>query len=278
MSTHQLTDRTLLMSGGSRGIGLAIALKAAAAGANVALIAKTAAPDPRLPGTIHTAARAIEEAGGKVLPIIGDIRDSETVDRAVKETAEQFGSIDIVLNNASAINLTGFGTLTSKRFDLMLGVNVRGTYQLIDAALPYLMESSAPQVVTLSPPLNPDVRWLSEHAPYTLTKYGMSMLTLGVGLQYADRGLAAYCLWPETFIATAAVQNVVAGDDGMRAARTPEIMADAAMELFCADLGSKSGRCHVDADVLRAAGRTDLSEYAAVPGTPESELEKDLFL
>lgn len=266
------------MSGGSRGIGLAIAVRVASAGANVAFIAKTSAPDPRLPGTIHTAAAAIEAAGGEVLAIRGDIRDADTVERAVADTVDRFGSLDVVVNNASAIDLHGVGELTPKRFDLLLDVNVRGTYRLISAALPHLLGSPRGQVLTLSPPLNPDRRWLSEHAPYTLTKYGMTMLTLGLAEQHLTDGFAAYCLWPETLVATAAVENVVAGSHGMRAARTPEVMADAAYHLLTSDASTTTARCHIDADVQRAAGQHDLSGYAAVPGTPDRDLETDLFL
>lgn len=273
-----LAGKTMLMSGGSRGIGLAIAVRAARAGANVAFIAKTDAPHPRLPGTIHTAAAAIEAAGAQALPILGDIRDLDTVNRAVDLTVDRFGSLDIVVNNASAIDLHGLGELAPKRFDLLLDVNVRGTFQLITAAVPHLVKTHGGQVLTLSPPLNPDPRWLAQHAPYTLTKYGMTMLTLGLAEQYRDHGLAAYCLWPQTLIATAAVQNIVAGDHGMKAARIPEIMADAAYALLTSDAATTTGGCHIDADVLRAAGRNDLSTYAAVPGTADDELEPDLFV
>jgi citronellol/citronellal dehydrogenase len=265
------------MSGGSRGIGLSIAVRAARDGADVAFIAKTDAPDPRLPGTVHTAAAEIEAAGGRALPIIGDIRDEATVERAVAACVERFGGIDVVVNNASAINLTGFGELTSRRFGLLLDVNVRGTFALISAALPHLLRSDHAHVLTLSPPLDLDRRWLAEHAPYTLTKYGMTMLTLGVAEQYRGR-VAANCLWPQTLIATAAVQNVVAGDEGMRAARRPEIMADAAALILSSDVATSTGVCHVDADVLRASGTTDLSGYAAVEGTADEDLEPDLFL
>jgi citronellol/citronellal dehydrogenase len=192
------TGRTVLMSGGSRGIGLAIAVRLAQEGANIAFIAKTDSPHPRLRGTIHTAAAEIEAAGGRVLPVLGDIRDDEAVTRAVAETAERFGGIDIVINNASAINLSGIGELPLKRYDLMQDVNARGTFALMTAALPYLRKSVAPRVLTLSPPLNPDRRWLAEHAPYTVSKYAMTMLTLGVAEQYREQGFAACCLWPRT--------------------------------------------------------------------------------
>ncbi|MFF4630055.1 SDR family oxidoreductase [Streptomyces griseorubiginosus] len=278
MSTQQpFAGRTLLMSGGSRGIGLAIAVRAARAGANVAFIAKTDAPDPRLPGTVHTAAAQIEAAGGQCLPIVGDIRDDSTVNRAVAATADRFGGIDIVVNNASAIALTGIGELPTKRYDLMQDINARGTFALTSAALPYLLKSSAPRVLTLSPPLNLDRRWLAEHAPYTVSKYAMTMLTLGVAEQYRERGIAATCLWPRTLIATAAVRNVVAGDEGMRASRRPEIMADAAAVIFGLPAAEANGQCYVDEEVLHASGATDLSRYLH-SGATEDSLETDLFL
>jgi citronellol/citronellal dehydrogenase len=279
MTTHsKLAGRTIVMSGGSRGIGLAIAIRAARDGANIALIAKTDTPHPRLPGTIHTAADEIRDAGGAVLPIVGDIRDPQLVEDAVQQTVERFGGIDIVVNNASAIDLRGVGHLTPKAFNLMLDVNVRGTYQLTHFALPHLERSGHGQIVTLSPPLDLDRRWLAQHSPYTLSKYGMTMLTLGVAEQYRDRGVAAYCLWPRTLIATAAIRNVVGGEAGMRASRTPEIMADAAYELLTTDSTDTTGRCHVDTDVLRTAGIVDLAPYAVVPGTPDEDLTPDLFV
>lgn len=277
MPDTSMADKTILMSGGSRGIGLAIAVRAAQAGANVAFLAKTGAPDPRLPGTVHTAAAAIEEAGGRALPIVGDVRDPATVAHAVASCVAAFGGVDILINNASAIDLRGFGDLESKRFDLMIDVNVRGTFTLTSEALPHLLQSAEARVLTLSPPLNLDRRWLATHTPYTLTKYAMTLITLGLAEQYGER-LAATCLWPETLIATAAVQNVVAGDEGMRAARTPAIMADAAALILTSSPAAITGHCLIDADVLRAAGHTDLSDYAAVPGTPEAQLERDLFL
>ncbi|MCU1679991.1 MAG: dehydrogenase, short-chain alcohol dehydrogenase like protein [Amycolatopsis sp.] len=272
-----LAGRTILMSGGSRGIGLAIALRAAQDGANVAFIAKTDEPDPRLPGTIHTAAAGIEAAGGKALPIVGDVRDETAVAEAVRRTVGQFGGIDIVVNNASAIALTGFGKLSAKRYDLMLDVNARGTFVLVSTALPHLLESSNAQVLTLSPPLNLDPRWLKDHAPYTVSKYAMTMLTLGVAEQYRSEGLVANCLWPRTLIATAAVQNLVGGDDGMRVARRPEIMADAAHLVLGRAPGGPSGECLIDDEVLRVAGVTDLSAYRYGDAT-EDQLQTDLFL
>ena len=276
MTEKSMAGRTLLMSGGSRGIGLAIALRAARDGANIAFIAKTEVPDPRIPGTVYTAAAEIENAGGKALPIIGDIRDDNAIAGAVAQTVDQFGGIDFVINNASAIALRGYGELPIKRYDLMLDVNARGTFALINAALPQLLRSPDPRVLTLSPPLNLDPKWLGAHAPYTVSKYAMTMLTLGLAEQYRDR-IIANCLWPATLIATAAVRNVVAGDDGIRASRRPEIMADAAAVLLTRPASAGSGECHIDADVLRASGISDLSDYA-YDGASEDVLAPDLFL
>ncbi|HEX3778024.1 MAG TPA: NAD(P)-dependent oxidoreductase [Pseudonocardiaceae bacterium] len=272
-----LAGRTILMSGGSRGIGLAIAVRAAADGANVALIAKTDQPDPRLPGTIHTAAEEIEKAGGQALAIVGDIRNDEQVQAAVNSTVERFGGIDIVLNNASAINLSNIGDLPIKRYDLMLDINTRGTFLLTSLALPHLLKSGNAHVLTLSPPLDPDRRWLAAHAPYTLSKYGMTMLTLGVAEQYRDKGVAANCLWPRTTIATAAIQNIVGGEAAMAVSRRPEIMADAAYQVLVQPAGEYTGQTLIDDEVLRAAGVTDFDSYR-YPGASEEDLRADIFL
>ena len=277
MTSESLSGRTLLMSGGSRGIGLAIALRAARNGANIAFIAKTETPNPRIPGTVHTAAAEIEAAGGKALAIVGDIRDEDAVARAVSRTVDKFGGIDIVVNNASAIALQGFGELPIKRYDLMLDVNARGTFALISSALPQLLGSPDPRVLTLSPPLNLDPKWLAVHAPYTVSKYAMTMLTIGLAAQYRDKGLVANCLWPATLIATAAVRNVVAGDAGIRTSRRPEITADAAAVLLTQPASAGSGQCYIDADVLNSVGVTDLSDYAYDGGRDE-ELSPDLFI
>lgn len=272
-----LSGRTMLVSGGSRGIGLAIAVRAARDGANVALIAKTDQPDPRLPGTIHTAAEAIEAAGGTALPIVGDIRDEDSVAAAVSSTVERFGGIDIVVNNASAINLANVGDLPIKRYDLMLDINARGTFVLTSLALPYLAKSANPHVLTLSPPLNMDRRWLAGHAPYTVSKYAMTMLTLGVAESRREQGIAANCLWPRTIIATAAVQNLLGGDTAMAVSRTPEIMADAAHEIVTRPARECTGNTFIDDEVLAEAGVTDLSGYL-FGSTGEHDLQPDLFL
>jgi citronellol/citronellal dehydrogenase len=275
--TTGLAGKTLIMSGGSRGIGLAIAVRAARDGANVALIAKTDQPDPRLPGTIHTAAAEIEQAGGTALPIVGDVRDEESVAAAVNATVERFGGIDIVVNNASAITLQNIGDLPIKKYDLMLGINTRGTFVLTSLALPHLAKSTNPHVLTVSPPLNMDRKWLAGHAPYTISKYGMTMLTIGVAESRRDEGIAANCLWPRTLIATAAVQNLLGGDTAMAVARTPEIVADAAYEILVRSARECTGNTFIDDEVLADAGVTDLSKYRYGTST-EAELQPDIFL
>jgi citronellol/citronellal dehydrogenase len=270
-----LSGRTILMSGGSRGIGLAIAVRAARDGARVALIAKTAEPNPKLPGTIYTAAEEIEAAGGEALPIVGDIRDADAVDAAVAQTIERFGGIDIVVNNASAINLAPMRDLPVKRFDLMQQINSRGTFVVTRAALPHLRESSHAHVLTLSPPLSADPRWLAAHSAYTLSKMGMTMITLGLAADEAESGIGANCLWPRTIIATAAVQNLLGGDEAMRRARTPEIVADAAHAILVRDPRSCTGNAFIDDEVLAAAGVTDLDRYAAAEDT---DLSLDIFV
>jgi citronellol/citronellal dehydrogenase len=272
-----LAGRTILMSGGSRGIGLAIAIRAAADGANVALMAKTDTPDPRLPGTIHTAAEEIEKAGGRALPIVGDVRNDEQVEAAVAATVERFGGIDVVVNNASAINLASIGELPAKRYDLMLDINARGTFLLTSLALPHLLKSANPHVLTLSPPLDLDRRWLRDHAPYTVSKYAMTMLTLGVAEHYRDQGVAANCLWPRTTIATAAVQNLLGGDATMAVSRRPEIVADAAHVVLGQPAKEYTGQTLIDDEVLRAAGVTDFDRYR-YEGAAEADLAPDIFL
>ena len=274
MNETPLKDRVVLMSGGSRGIGLAIAKRIAADGAKIAILAKTAEPHPKLPGTIFTAAAEIEDAGGEALPIVGDVRLDEHVSKAVAQTVEKFGGIDIVVNNASAINLSPIGSLEPKRYDLMLEINTRGTYLLTRAALPHLRESDHAHVLTLSPPLSADPKWLRGHAAYTVSKMGMTMLTLGLAADEAEAGIGANCLWPRTIIATAAVQNLLGGDAAMAAARTPQIYADAAYEILRRDPRECSGNAFIDDEVLAEAGVTDLSVYKAAEG----ELALDLFV
>lgn len=264
---------TVFMSGGSRGIGLAIAERLGASGANVALMAKTDTPDARLPGTIHTAAAAIEAAGGRALPIAGDIRDDAAVSAAVERAVDHFGGIDICINNASAVTLGGLDTVPLKRYDLMLDVNVRGTYVVTRACLPHLRRSSHARVLTLSPPLNLARRWVTGQSAYTVSKYGMTLITLGVAAD--EPTIAANCLWPRTSIATAAVQNVLGGEAAMRCSRSPRIVADAAFEVLKRRASETSGETLFDDDVLAAAGITDLSAYASADA---DELMLDFFV
>lgn len=276
MST--LAGRTILMSGGSRGIGLAIALRAAADGANIVLLAKTDTPHPKLEGTIHTAAEQIEAAGGRALPIVGDVRNDDDVTEAVLKAQGEFGGIDAVINNASVIDLSRSLDLDTKRYDLMQDVNVRGTFLLSRTAVPILKESENPHILSLSPPLNPTPKWLGAHTGYTLAKFGMTMVTLGMAAEFADEGIAANTLWPRTTIATAAVQNLLGGDQVMAASRTPEIYADAAYAVLTKPAREYTGQSLIVEDVLEAEGVTDFSRYAAVPGTPDDRLYPDIFL
>ena len=269
-----LSGRVVVMSGGSRGIGLAIAVACARAGARIALLAKTDTAHPRLPGTIHTAAEAIEAAGGEALPVVGDVRDDAQVDAFVAAAAERWGGVDIVVNNASAINLAPVADLAPKRYDLMLDINARGTFLLTRAALPHLRASDHAHVLTLSPPLSTDRRWLKGHAAYTVSKMAMTMLTLGVAEDEREHGVAANCLWPRTLIATAAVQNLLGGDRAMAMSRTPEIVADAARILLERDPAAASGGTYIDDELLAEAGITDLAPYRAGQG----ELALDLFV
>ena len=269
-----LNGRVIFMSGGSRGIGLAIAQRAARDGARVALMAKTAEPHPKLPGTVYTAAEEIAEAGGEALPIVGDIRDAGAVDDAVAQTVARFGGIDIVVNNASAINLSPMRDLEVKRFDLMQTINARGTFVVTRACLPHLRESDHAHVLTLSPPLSADRRWLQGHSAYTLSKMGMTMLTLGLAADEAEAGIGANCLWPRTIIATAAVQNLLGGDEAMARSRTPEIMGDAAHAILVRDPRETTGNTFIDDEVLAEAGITDVSGYSA----PDADLTLDIFV
>jgi len=273
-----LAGKTILMSGGSRGIGLAIALRAAADGANIALLAKTDTPHPKLEGTIHTAAEQIRAAGGQALPILGDVRDDESVTEAMLKTQGEFGGIDIVVNNASVIDLSGSLDLAAKKYDLMQDVNVRGTFMLSRAAVPVLRDAANPHILSLSPPLNITPRWLGAHTGYTLAKYGMTMATLGLAAEFAKDGIAANTLWPRTTIATAAVQFALGGDRMMKVSRTPEVYADAAYAVLCQPARDYTGQTLIVEDVLEAEGVTDFSGYAAVPGTPDDQLFPDIFL
>lgn len=270
-----LTGKTMFISGGSRGIGLTIAKKAAADGANIALIAKTAEPHPRLPGTVHTAAKEIEAAGGRALPIVGDIRFDDQVEAAVAATVAEFGAIDICVNNASAINLTGMSNLSMKVYDLMQDINTRGTYLVSRSCLPHLAKAENPHILTLSPPLNLSPHWFENHMAYTISKYGMSMCTIGMAAEFAKHGVAVNSLWPRTIIATAAIQNLLGGEAAMRAARRPEILADAAYAIFCRPAAETTGHFYIDDEVLAEEGISDLSAYAA---SEDADLQIDIFL
>ncbi len=258
---QSLADRTLVVSGASRGIGLAIAIGAARRGANVVLLAKTAEPHPKLAGTVHTAVADIEAAGGKGVAVVGDVRNEEDVARAVNTAVEHFGGVDICVNNASAIATEPTERLSAKKFDLMMDINVRGTFLLTKACLPHLHQSSDAHVLTLAPPLNMNPHWLGAHPSYTLSKYGMALLSLGWAAEYADTGIGFACLWPETYIATAAVTNLADGQEMAARSRDPQIMADAATEIFSRPAADVNGQCYIDSELLADAGVTDLARY-----------------
>ncbi len=269
-----LAGKTMFISGASRGIGLAIAKRVAGDGANVCLIAKTAEPHPKLEGTIYTAAKEIEQAGGRALAVVGDIRDEDSVIGAVTQCVQQFGGIDICVNNASAINLSGTEQLDMKRYDLMQDINTRGTFLCSKACVPLLEQAANAHVLTLSPPLNMEPRWFGAHVAYSIAKYGMSMCTLGMAEEFKEDGIAFNSLWPRTIIATAAVQHLLGGDEAMAKARTPAIMADAAYEIFCRPARECTGNFFIDDQLLDG----DLSRYRAGQGGSEDDLIMDLFL
>ncbi|WP_034274482.1 SDR family oxidoreductase [Haloechinothrix halophila] len=270
--TRTRAEKTILMSGGSRGIGLTIALRAARDGANIALLAKTAEPHATLEGTVYSAARDIEAAGGQALPLVGDVRSDEDVMSAASKAAERFGGIDVVLNNASAIDLSTTEQLEMKRYDLMQDINTRGTLLLSKAALPYLRQAANPHVLTLSPPLNLSPAWVGAHLGYTLSKYGMSLCTIGFAEEWQADGIAANSLWPRTLIDTAAVRNVVGGANR---ARTPQIVADAAHAILTRDARDCTGNHFIDDEVLADEGMTDLSAYQPADGEPALDLFVD---
>jgi len=275
-----LKGKTVFITGASRGIGKEIALKLAEHGANIVLAAKTTEPNPKLSGTIYTAAEEVEKAGGKALPIPTDIRYEEQIDSAMKKAAEHFGGIDILVNNASAIWLQGTQQTPAKKFDLMMNINTRGTYLVSRAALPYLQKSAAqkrnPHILNISPPLSYDSKWFKPHTAYTMAKFGMSLCVLGMSEEFRDDGIAVNALWPRTAIATAAI-SVFGGTEMMNACRTPAIMADAALSILTKPSQNVTGNFFIDDEVLLAEGYTekDLKKYAVSPGTP---LVLDLFL
>ena len=260
-----LKNKTLFVSGASRGIGLAIALRAAQDGANIILAAKTSEPHPKLPGTIYTAADEIIEAGGQALPVICDIRDEANVREAVKKGAEEFGGIDICINNASAIQLTGTLQTDMKRYDLMHQINSRGTFLVSKVCLPHLLNSENPHILNLSPPLDMSPKWFGPHVAYTMAKFGMSLCVLGMAEEFKEEGVAVNALWPRTAIATAAIKNALGGDEIMNISRTPEIMGDAAYVILTKDSKEFTGNFCIDDNLLAENGIEDFSKYAQVP-------------
>jgi citronellol/citronellal dehydrogenase len=269
-----LQGKTFFITGASRGIGKAIALAAARDGANVVIAAKTKDPHPKLPGTIFTAAQEVEAAGGKALALSVDIRDEHQIHTAVQAAVERFGGIDVLVNNASAIFLAGTVDTPARRFDLMHQVNARGTFLCSQACIPHLARAKNPHILMLSPPLDMRPKWFASHVAYTTTKYGMSMCVLGMAEELRERGIAVNALWPRTVIATAAL-NLLGGEETVRHARTPEIVADATRSIVLRDSRRCTGNFFIDEDVLREEGVTDLSKYSVVPGV---ELYPDLFL
>jgi citronellol/citronellal dehydrogenase len=274
--SRSLAGKTMFISGASRGIGLAIAERAARDGANVALIAKTAEPHPKLEGTVYTAAEAIEAAGGQALPIVGDIRDEQQVFDAVAKTVEKFGGIDICVNNASAINLSGTEAMDMKRYDLMQTINTRGTYVVSKACIPHLKASDNAHILTLSPPISLQPKWLGPHIAYTIAKYGMSLCALGFAEELKNDGIASNALWPKTLVATAAVQNLLGGDAAMAKSRKPEIMADSAYAIFTRDSRECTGNLYLAEDVLAEEGVTDFSAYSYAGS--DADLQLDLYV
>lgn len=269
-----LKGKTIFISGGSRGIGLAIALRAARDGANIVIAAKTVEPDPRLPGTIHEAAKAIEAAGGRALALQVDIRSEEQVAAAAAKAAETFGGIDALVNNASAINLTPGAATPPKRWDLMLDINARGSFVCAHACLPHLKKSANPHILTLSPPIDLNPKWFARHYPYTISKYAMSMVTIGLAAELKAEGVAANSLWPATIIATAALQ-MIPGIDATQDCRSPEIVADAAHWILTRSARENTGRFYLDEEALRESGVADFDVYKMAP---DSKPKKDLFL
>jgi len=270
-----LSGKTIFITGASRGIGKAIALRAAREGANIAVLGKTAEPHPQLPGTVPSAVADIEAAGGQAIGCITDIRFEPQIEAAVKKTVEAFGGIDILINNASAIFLAGTLDTPAKRFDLMHAVNVRGTFLASQACLPHLIGATNPHILTLSPPLNMQPHWFADHGAYTMSKYGMSMCTLGMAAEFGRQGVAVNSLWPRTAIATAAVRNLLGGDSAIQGCRKPEIVADAACAILVRDARTCTGKFFVDDEVLADEGVTDFEQYAVAPG---ETLLKDFFL
>jgi citronellol/citronellal dehydrogenase len=273
-----LKGKTLFITGASRGIGKAIGLRAARDGANIVVAAKTAEPHPKLPGTIHTAAKEMAEAGGQSLAAVMDVRYEEQVAEAMRQAVARFGGIDILVNNASAISLTGTVETPMKRFDLMHQINTRGTFICSQLAIPHLKRAANPHVLNLAPPLNLEARWFAPHVAYTMAKYGMSLCVLGMAEEFRNDGIAFNALWPRTVIATAAVRNLLGGDAIVQRSRKPEMMADAAYAILTRPSRETSGNFYVDEDVLREEGVTDFGSYQVDPGLPEEQLAADFFV
>ena len=273
--SKHLAGKTLFVTGASRGIGLAIALRAARDGANIAIAAKTAEPHKHLPGTIFTAAKEIEAAGGKALPLVVDVRDEASVVQAVEATVQAFGGIDICVNNASAIQLTGTLATEMKRYDLMHQINTRGTFLTSKACIPHLQKAANPHVLMMSPPLDMSARWFKNHVAYTMAKFGMSLCVLGMAEEFKEEGIAFNALWPRTIIATAAIEFVLGGDEGMRRDRTPEIMADAAYAIFTKPARSFTGNFLIDDSFLYEEGERNFDKYRVDPSLP---LNPDFFV
>lgn len=268
-------DKTAVISGATRGIGKAIALKLAAEGANIVIAAKSVTENEKLGGTIYSAAEAVQAAGGRALPVACDVREETQVQHVMEAAAETFGGIDILINNASAISLTDTASTPQKRYDLMQEINVRGSFLMVQAALPYLKKSANAHILTLSPPINLNPKWLGPHIAYTISKYNMSLLTLGWAAEFKNIPIAANALWPKTTIDTAAVRNLLGGQALANMSRTPQIVADAAFYILQKEAGSCTGNCFLDEEVLKEAGITDFDAYAITPGGP---LYTDLFL
>ena len=267
-----LKDKTLFITGASRGIGLAIALRAARDGANIAIAAKTDAPHPKLPGTIHTAAAEVEAAGGRALPLVVDVRDEDQVRDGLARTADTFGGIDIVVNNASAVQVTPVEKTDMKRYDLMNGVNARGTFMVSKFAIPYLEKAGNPHILMNSPPLDMQEHWFAPHTAYTMAKFGMSMVVLGLAGELRPKGIAVNALWPRATIATSAIQNLLGGDTVMRMSRKPDIMADAAHAIFMKDARNLTGRFLIDDNVLYDEGMRDFDHYRVDPTAPLAQV------
>ena len=275
---ENLSGKTLFISGASRGIGLSIAKRAARDGANIVIAAKTKEPHPRLPGTIYSAAEEIESSGGKALPLIVDVRFEDQVEAAIEATISKFGGLDILINNASAINLSDTDSLSMKNYDLMHSINTRGTFLCSKKAVPYLKKSENPHVINLSPPLNMETRWFQNHVGYTMAKFGMSMCVLGMHSEYKRFGIAFNALWPRTAIATAAVANHLGGEVMMAKSRTPEIMADAAYIIMNRDSKKFTGNFCIDDEILNSEGITDLVKYQVDQNLDISDLVPDFFI